>query len=220
LTVPALPASAIEQVLAGGAALVDLRDRDAFAAGHVPGSLNVELGEAFGQYLGWLVPPSRPVAIIAPEPASTAGAAAVEAGSLLMRTGHRVVGRLLGGFEAWVGAGRPVRRYPVATMRDLYDQAIGQHRAVRILDVRPAAEWAADGGLPGSERVFVPDLPRRMADLADPADADPWWVLCTTGARAAVAASYLDGEGVPVRLVGRGGVIGWVERFEAAIAPT
>jgi hypothetical protein len=34
-----------------------------------------------------------------------------------------------------------------------------------------------------------------------------------------VAASYLDGQGVPVRLVGRGGVIGWVERFEAAASP-
>jgi rhodanese-related sulfurtransferase len=220
VTISALPATSVDRLVADGAALVDIRDREAFAAGHLPGSLNVELGEAFGQYLGWLVPPGRPIVLVAPEPASASAAASREAISFLARTGHRAVGRILGGVEGWRSAGRPMRRYPVSTMRDLYALAIGERRRVAVLDVRPASEWASDGGLPGSERVFVPDLPDRLGELAAATPDDPWWVVCTTGARAAVAASYLDGQGVPVRLVGRGGVIGWVERFEAASVPT
>jgi rhodanese-related sulfurtransferase len=220
LTVAVLPAPVVERLQHDGAALVDVREREAFASGHLPGALNVELGEAFGQYLGWLVGTSRPVVLITPEPASVAREATDDAAALLARTGHRVVGRLLGGVDAWQAAGRPLRRYPVSTMRELYDLAVGEGRPVSILDVRPASEWAADGGLPGSERVFVPELPGRLSELATPRHGIPWWVVCTTGIRAAVAASYLDSEGIPVRLVGRGGVIGWIERFEAASAPT
>ena len=42
--------------LDAGAWVVDGRDRFAFAAAHLPGSLNVELDEGFAAYVGWTVP--------------------------------------------------------------------------------------------------------------------------------------------------------------------
>jgi rhodanese-related sulfurtransferase len=102
-------------------------------------------------------------------------------------------------------------------MRDLWDARVGEGRAVRILDVRAPAEWNDDGLLPGSETVYVADLPARLS-AGDPIEGDDeWWVVCATGIRASLAASVLDAADVPVRLVARGGVIGWVERFEAAL---
>ena len=44
------------------------------------------------------------------------------------------------------------------------------------------------------------------------------WVMCSSGHGAAIAASLLDRADVPVRLVARGGAIGWIERFERALA--
>jgi rhodanese-related sulfurtransferase len=116
-------------------------------------------------------------------------------------------------------------------MRDLWDASVGEGRAVRVLDVRAPSEWTDDGMLPGSETIYVADLPARLAAgpgaltpragaLApdEPMAADEWWVVCATGIRASLAASVLDAAEIPVRLVARGGVIGWVERFEAALA--
>ena len=60
--------------------------------------------------------------------------------------------------------------------------------------------------------IFVADLPGRLSEL--PTDHEIT-VLCKAGSRATIAASILDGAGVPVRLVASGGATGWAERFAA-----
>jgi rhodanese-related sulfurtransferase len=36
------------------------------------------------------------------------------------------------------------------------------------------------------------------------------WAICASGFRSAIAASLMDAAGVPVRLVGKGGVGDWL----------
>ncbi len=217
MTVAALPGAAVERLIADGAIVVDVRQREEFAAGHLPGSINLESGEGLPQFGAWVLPQDSTIVLVGPEPASASAAATTEAAALLARTGgqRRVVGRLLGGVPAWQASGRPIRRYPLARMRDLLDASAGRDPTERplVLDVRAPAEWGEDGLLPGATNVWLADLPLRVDDLARDRE---WWVVCATGARAAVAASILDAADVPVRLVGRGGVIGWVERFAEA----
>jgi hypothetical protein len=43
------------------------RDRESFAAAHVPGSINIELDDAFATYVGWIVPFGAPLVLILPE---------------------------------------------------------------------------------------------------------------------------------------------------------
>jgi rhodanese-related sulfurtransferase len=74
-----------------------------------------------------------------------------------------------------------------------------------ILDVRQPNEWR-EGSIPGSQQIFVADLPKRLAEI--PAD-QPITVLCQSGMRAAIAASVLDAAGRDVRLVARGGATQW-----------
>jgi rhodanese-related sulfurtransferase len=95
-------------------------------------------------------------------------------------------------------------------MRELFERR-SHGDAIRVLDVRQPAEWRDDGSIPDSLQMFVADLPARMGEL--PRDQE-LWVVCTTGHRAAMAASLIDGAGIPVRLVARGGTVGWIERFE------
>ena len=57
--------------------------------------------------------------------------------------------------------------------------------------------------------LFVGDLPQRIGELA--ADRE-LWVACASGYRAAIAASFLDRAGLPVRLVADGGVPEWLAR--------
>ena len=85
----------------------------------MPGSLNVELDESFGTYVGWIVPWGTPVALVLPEPER---ASLREAWTQLVRIGwDGVAGWLDGGIDAWRGGGQEVASYPVATADDLCD---------------------------------------------------------------------------------------------------
>ena len=202
----AMGPEAAEAAVASGATLVDGRNRAAFAMAHVPGSLNIELDEQFSSYVGWLVPWNTPLVLVLPD----SPGALTEAVTQLRRVGFdRAIGHLAGGLDAWHSSGRLVRSYPASSVSEL-EAALGADRVAgtvdgddpRVLDVRQPGEWA-DGVIPGSRTIFVGDLPARMGEV--PNDRETW-VLCRTGHRAAIAASLLDGAGVPVRLVADGGV--------------
>jgi hydroxyacylglutathione hydrolase len=182
-----------------GAWVVDARWRVQFARAHVPGSVNVELDDTFGSYVGWVVPFGDPLVLVLPDPVQEA---LEEAASQLLRIGYeRIEGHLAGGVEAWRAAGRPVASYPVAGLEALCRE-LRAGRDPRILDVRQAAEWR-QGSIPGSRRVFVGDVPGAADRLAGEGEL---WVMCATGHRASLASSLLDRAGGAVRLVDGTGV--------------
>ena len=199
--VPAgLDPAAVRTALADGARLIDGRRRRAFAAGHIPGSLNVELDDSFASYVGWHVPFGTAVVFVLPDPTE---ASLAEATAQLIRIGYdRIAGWLEGGIDRWAESGGEVASYPVATAstvrRELADDDLDHPH---LLDVRDPAE-AASAPVPGALAIPHWDLQRRLAEV--PRDAE-LTVLCKSGARASVAASLLDAAGVPVRLVVAGG---------------
>ena len=134
----------------------------------------------------------------------------------LLRIGYDwITGSLDGGVAAWAASGRPLASYATTTMQAAHDaEAVGGAPGV-LLDVRQPIEWQTDGVVPGAERIFVADLPARIAALSAelPAGA-PVTVFCKSGARAAIAASLLDRAGVDVRLVPVGGAARWPEPLE------
>jgi hydroxyacylglutathione hydrolase len=179
--------------------VVDARWRVQFARAHVPGSVNVELDDTFGSYVGWVVPFGDPVVLVLPEPLEEA---LEEAVTQLLRIGYeRIEGYLAGGLDGWRAAGRAVASYPVAGLEALCRE-LRAGRRPRVLDVRQATEWR-EGSIPGSRRVFVGDVPEAAGRLA--ADGE-LWVMCATGHRASLASSLIDRAGGAVRLVDGTGV--------------
>jgi hydroxyacylglutathione hydrolase len=209
---PALDAGAFEAA-AAGATIVDARDRSAFAAGHIPGALNIELDGTFAGYVGWLVPFASKVVLVLPEGAPEAP---VSAATELLRIGYDwIAGWLEGGIAAWAASGRAVATYATTTMRAEHDDLAGG-QARLLLDVRQPIEWQTDGVIPGAERIFVADLPGRLAEL--PHDR-PITVFCKSGSRSAIAASLLDAAGRDVRVVADGGAADWPEPLERLAPP-
>jgi glyoxylase-like metal-dependent hydrolase (beta-lactamase superfamily II)/rhodanese-related sulfurtransferase len=208
---PAVPPDRFAE-LAADARIVDGRAREDFAAGHVAGAVNVELDENFASYVGWVVPFDAPVLLVAPGAGDDERAtAAAEAARMLARIGfERVLGFLKGGMDAWRASGQPMAAYDAAGLQELCEAlTAGTVDPARLLDVRQQGEWDA-GHLTGSRHAFVGDLAEAGEvpglGLGTAAGGDPLWVICASGHRASVAASMLDREGVPVRLVARGGV--------------
>jgi glyoxylase-like metal-dependent hydrolase (beta-lactamase superfamily II)/rhodanese-related sulfurtransferase len=188
----------VANALDAGARLVDARDGAAFAERHVAGSLNVPLEPSFASYVGWLVPFATPLVLSVPD-----DEALEEASVQLRRIGwDGVLGHLDGGIDAWAASGRATNSFPTVRVDELVDE-IGAGEAGEILDVRQGTEWD-EGHLEGSTHVFVGDLPERLLDGFDRSERQT--VICASGYRSSMAASLLDGAGVPVRLVARSGV--------------
>jgi hydroxyacylglutathione hydrolase len=181
---------------AAGVLVVDGRPRERFAAGHVAGSLNVELDESFGTYVGWLLPWGRPLLLVL-DPDQDAREAVLQ----LARIGWDAVRGVLRRIDAWDAAGLPTGRLRRATLAELRAAlAAPADERPRLIDVRQPAEWAT-GTIPGSTLRFVADLGDARAWL--PADREAW-TICAGGYRAAMAASLLAADGYRVVAVDRG----------------
>ncbi|MCH0566681.1 MULTISPECIES: rhodanese-like domain-containing protein [unclassified Streptomyces] len=182
LTPPAVAdAEEISARLAAGEWVVDLRNRVAFAEGHVAGSFNFEAEGQLATYLAWLVPWGRPVTLLAESPEQLAAAQRE-----LVRVGiDRPAAAATGDPADWVPAGEPLASFPRGTFADLARRQ--RVEGVVVLDVRRASERAG-GYLEGSVHIPIHALPRRLDEIPD----GEVWVHCAAGMRAAVAASLLD----------------------------
>ena len=98
---PPRPADAAElrRRIEAGEWVVDLRDRIAFAAGHVPGAFSFPLDNSFATYLGWMIPWGTPLTLLGESPEQVA-----QAQRELARIGiDRPAAAATGRPETWAG---------------------------------------------------------------------------------------------------------------------
>lgn len=185
LTAPAVADAAdIAARLTAGEWVVDLRNRIAFAQGHVAGSFNFEADGKIATYLAWLIPWGKPVTLLAESPEQLA-----KAQRELARVGiDRPAAAATGEPAEWISADDELRRFPRATFADLAALNPDEHRVV--LDVRRDSE-RAEGWIKGSVHIPIHQLHRRQREVP----AGVVWVHCAGGMRAGIAASLLDAAG-------------------------
>lgn len=169
--------------LAAGEWVVDLRNRVAFAAGHVAGSFNFEADGKIATYLAWMVPWGKPVTLLA-ESAEQLALAQRE----LVRVGiDRPAAAATGGPTDWLRDDESAASFPRATFAELARQ---DRDRIVVLDVRRDSE-RADGWIEGSVHIPIHQVHRRI----DEVPAGTVWVHCAGGMRAGIAASLLDAAG-------------------------
>ena len=169
--------------------VVDLRSRTAFAAGHLRGARQFELGDTMVTYLGWLIPWGMPLTLIGDSAADVAAAQRD-----LVRIGiDKVIAAATGEPGDWAG-GEPLAHYRVSDFAG-YGRVRGQRDLV-LLDVRRDAEWKA-ARIDGAVHIALHELPGRLAEVPD----GEVWVHCQAGYRASVAAALLDAAGRTVVLI-------------------
>jgi len=186
-----------------GAGVLDGRSRFDFAAGHVPGSIGIEVGDSFAPWAGWLFDFNAPLLLVLAEDQDS-GDAAIE----LARIGFTNLLGVMRGVGEWRTSGRDLATYETATASQLRGHLQGDWEG-QVLDVRDPLEWAA-GHVEGSTHRYVPDL---LEGLAGSVTARyPVWVICRTGNRASIAAGLLERLGVQPIVVATGGVPDIIER--------
>lgn len=201
MPVPAVPdidPSAMAAHIAAGGSVLDGRDRHDFAAGHVPGSIGIEIGDSFAPWAGWLLDFEAPIALVLDQ-SQDAAAAAVELG----RIGLESVVGVMRGVVAWSDAGHELASYETTSITDLSLALSAGDRDLQVLDCRDPLEWEA-GHIEGSVHCYVPEI---RDSFPESIDRDrPLWVVCRTGNRASIAAGILEDLGVDIIVVSKGGV--------------
>jgi len=191
----------VEQAMADGAVVVDVRTEEQFDDAHIPGSISITaLRAGFGSKLGWLVAHGEPVILVGRHDGDALNAAGLAAAVGVTS----IEGYLAGGMTSWREERRPVDRMPRLTVDEVRER--WDRDEVEVLDVREQSEWD-EGHIPGS--VFRPY--HDLHDVPDGLQDDrPVAVMCASGQRAAVAASMLRrlGVGSVIHVVG-GGVPAW-----------
>jgi glyoxylase-like metal-dependent hydrolase (beta-lactamase superfamily II)/rhodanese-related sulfurtransferase len=181
----AIEPAELKEILAEGGIALDVRPGDQFAAGHVPGSVNIALSGQFASWAGALLGLSARPVLIAESQEEVS-----EARMRLARVGLEDSGGYLkGGIEAWKHAGLALDSLPQISVEVLSDQLQGS--ALQVLDVRREPEWEA-GHIAGASwwpldnfKIAPPEIDRNIL-LA---------VHCKGGYRSMIACSLLQRAG-------------------------
>jgi rhodanese-related sulfurtransferase len=190
----------VQRLLADGATLIDVRPIADYAAAHLPGSLSIELRDAFATWLGWLAPEDRPVVVL-----RNPNQDPVEILAQAAKVGYDdLAGELTGGLSAWVAQDLPTASTALTTAAAVSDD--------QVLDIRQASEFTG-GHVPGAGHVELGDLSAAAASLED----GPVTVMCGHGERAMTAASVLERAGHNNVSVLLGGPQDWATTHGAAL---
>jgi hydroxyacylglutathione hydrolase len=176
----------VAALLDGGAVLVDGRDPAAWAASHVPGSVNATMVRAaVGTRAAAAADPEEPVVVTAmDDEGARRMARRLEAVGF-----RRVLGILTGGVEAWREANLPLESVESVTVPELAARL--RRHEVTLLDVRDPDEWAS-GHVAGSVGIPYEELRgRSLAELSTSTNGKPVAVVCAAGNRAGLAVSVL-----------------------------
>ncbi|MGB7212831.1 MAG: rhodanese-like domain-containing protein [Gemmatimonadales bacterium] len=193
-----LPELPLSQLGADRSAVrVDLRPTAAFAAGHVPGAVNIPWNRSFTGRAGTFLPYDQDLVLI------LASADGTDLHSV--RTALESIGldRATGWWPAdavgqWIlTGGRPELVAQVS--------ATAMPTGAVIVDVRSGVEWG-EGHIPGARHIPMEELADRVGEL--PSDR-PIVLHCQSGGRSSIAASVLLARGVPKVANLVGGFTGW-----------
>ena len=168
-----------------------------FAAEHLRGTLNLELGTNLTTYLGWIVPWESQLVLLAEHEAEIA-----EARRLIACIGRE---ELLAA-ALWPESlpttlrrrrSRAATAWPASRTWRPHGPA-GRTHELHIIDVRHPHEWARR---PLGRRASTCPLQELVACRAEVPTTGQIWVHCGAGFRAAAAASLLSGWGVSPVLI-------------------
>ncbi|MBZ5681672.1 MAG: MBL fold metallo-hydrolase [Acidobacteriia bacterium] len=175
----------LKTMLENGEIALDIRPGEDFAAGHVPGSVNIALSGQFATWAGTILGlTAHPVLIAGSEQQLS------EARIRLARVGiEELDGHLRGGVAGWKEAGLQLATIRQAGVSELNTQMEAGH--LQVLDVRREPEWEA-GHIENATwwpldnfKVSPPEIDRET----------PIAVHCKGGYRSMIACSLLQRAG-------------------------
>lgn len=167
---------------------IDVRRRQDYAAGHLPGTLEIEESNTMLAYISWLTEFNAPVALVAYNQLQ-----ADRVATDLFRIGYEHV-------AGWVDMTAAERLEELPTVNAEEAAAVLKGKKHAVVDVRYSNEHQEEP-LPGAIELPFDELTKRAGELPE----GPLVVVCASGQRSTMAASYLRGRGLSAVALIEGG---------------
>jgi hydroxyacylglutathione hydrolase len=166
-----------------GMKVVDTRHKDEFAAGFIPGTLNIQDNSAFPTWMGWFMSYDEPFVLIADESRHETLV------RMLMRIGLDNIYGYVPDVSVWTDLGNSLTKADVISLKYFKNMLETNH--TQIVDLRGATEYKA-GHIKGADNVFVGTLEQHLDEIDKDRDVV---VHCQTGDRATIGYSVLAKHG-------------------------
>jgi rhodanese-related sulfurtransferase len=189
-----------EEMMAGGAVVIDVRDSAAFGGFHIPGSINIGFEKQLANWVGMVVDPKSEIILVVDDQADYDRMV-----TELHRIGYDLIfGYLSGGIMAWLMSGRPVDQLEQTSPQQLSKRL--KTNGIRVIDVRTPAEWE-NGHIPQAEHFPLTQLLDGRFPKAD--KGEELVLQCGSGYRSNIAASLLRQAGFEKVKSLAGGAFAW-----------
>jgi hydroxyacylglutathione hydrolase len=206
--VPKLKKLSIEEVntqMAKGVKLLDARPKTEFAAGFIPGSLNIQGNNSFATWAGWFLTYDEPFMILADELMLD------DLTRKLMRIGLDNIAGYLPSISEYTNAGGTLEKVNLVEFAEA--KLLANDSSVQVVDLRGVAEFNA-GHLKGADNVFVGTLPNNLDKISKDKKV---MIHCQGGDRAAIAYSILAKNGFKNIVNYSAGMNEWVNAGEPVV---
>ncbi len=181
-----------------GIKLIDARNKVDFAAGFIPGSINIQGNNAFATWAGWFLKYDEPFMLVADENQLD------DLTRKLMRIGLDNIYGYIENVTPWTELGGKLEKSNVISLEEF--KHLYTNNNIQLVDVRGVSEFNA-GHIKGATNIFVGTLGENLKQLKK----DKQIVIqCQSGDRTAIAYSLLAKYGFTNVKNYTGGMNEWV----------
>ena len=196
----------LKGAIAQGIKVIDVRNKADFAAGFIPGSINIQGNNSFATWAGWLLKYDEPFILLAGESQLN------DLTRQLMRIGLDNIYGYVPSTAVWTDAGGSLAKANVITLAEAKE--LITNNGVQVIDLRGSAEYRA-GHIPKAENVFVGTL----EDNLDKVSKDKKVIIhCQSGDRATIGYSILAKNGYKNVSNFSGSINEWVNAGEPLVS--
>jgi hydroxyacylglutathione hydrolase len=189
-----------------GIKLIDARPKAEFAAGFIPGSLNIQGNNAFATWAGWLVKYDEPFMLIATESQLD------DLTRKLMRIGLDNIYGYVESVAVWTELGNTLEKAKVISI-DEFD-TLAKNNGIQIVDLRGESEYKS-GHIAKADNVFVGTLQENLNKISKDKTTV---VYCQSGDRTTIGYSLLAKNGFKNILNYSGGMSEWANNGKPVVS--
>ncbi len=185
-----------------GVKVIDARDKDEFAQGHIPNTIHIQGNNSFSTWAGWILNYEESFILVASDDQME------DLTRKLMRIG---LDNIQGYISNVNEMGMSLEKTEVINIEEFKEYL--DKDGVQVLDVRGASEFK-EGHIEGAENIFVGNIQEQISKIDKNKDVV---IHCQSGARAAIAESILARNGVKDVKVYPGGMSEWNTKNEPVV---
>jgi len=201
-----ISADVLKENMAKGMKLLDARNKTEFAAGYIPGSINIQGNNSFATWAGWFLKYDESFMLLADESQLD------DLTRKLMRIGLDNIFGYVPSTSVYTDAGGSLDKVNNISLEET--KKLINNNGVQVVDLRGASEYKT-AHIAKAENIFVGTLP----DHLDEVSKDKKVIIhCQSGDRSSIAYSILAKNGFTNIVNFSGGMNEWVNEGEPVVS--